>query len=156
MTKSNFERMIEIADEVFDVHHDPEQLAVNEEIIKRLGQIHPSAVSEYEDAVCWIIVIPTTTELMNKFLDKEISEQKLYELTQPGMKFDAIYMCSAMVLPEYRGKGIARKLTVEAIESIRKDHPIKSLFAWVFSKEGEGLAESVAKAVGLPLYKRPD
>lgn len=146
--------MMELADEAFDVRHDPEQLNVNEEIIKRLQQIHPATVSEYEDAVCWIIVIPTTTDLMNKFVAKQITESELFELTQLGIKYDALYLCSAMVLDEYRNKGIARKLTIQAIESIQKDHPIKHLFVWAFSKEGEGLADAVSKVTHLPLLKR--
>jgi len=154
MAKSNFERMMQLADEAFDVRHDPEQLNVNEEIIKRLQQIHPATVSEYEDAVCWIIVIPTTTDLMNKFVAKQITESELFELTPLGIKYDALYLCSAMVLDEYRNKGIARKLTLQAIESIRKDHPIKHLFVWAFSKEGEGLADAVSKVTHLPLLKR--
>lgn len=148
--------MLELADEVFDVRHDPEQLSVDEKIIKRLEEMHPAAVSEYEDAVCWILMIPTTTKLMEKFLTKEITEQQLFDKTKVGISYDALYLCSAMVLNEYRGKGIARRLTIDAIENIRKDHPIKTLFVWAFSKEGEALAESVAKLTGLPLRKRED
>jgi hypothetical protein len=154
MAQSNFERMMKLADEAFDIRNDPDQLDVNEKIIARLQQIHPASVSEYEDAVCWIIVIPTTTDLMNQFLENKINEQQLFEMTPIGANYYAIYLCSAMVLDEYRGKGIAKKLTVDAINSIRKDHPIKILFVWAFSKEGEGLAESVAKATGLPLKKK--
>jgi GNAT superfamily N-acetyltransferase len=61
-----------------------------------------------------------------------------------------------MVLEEYRGKGIAKRLTLEAIDSIRKDYPLKTLFVWPFSKEGELLAEAIAKASSLPLLKRPE
>jgi hypothetical protein len=45
-------------------------------------------------------------------------------------------------------------MTIEAIENIRKDHPIKKLFVWPFSKEGDALAEVIAKTVNLPLGKR--
>ncbi len=34
MKKNNFERMLQLVDEVFDVRNDPEQLDVNEEVIK--------------------------------------------------------------------------------------------------------------------------
>jgi predicted GNAT family acetyltransferase len=154
MAQSNFERMIKLADEAFDIRNDPDQLDVNEKIIKRLQQIHPASVSEYEDAICWILVIPTTTDLMNRFLENKINEKQLFEMTPVDASYDALYLCSAMVLDEYRGKGIAKKLTIDAINSIRKDHPIKTLFVWAFSKEGEGLAESVARATGLPLKKK--
>jgi len=154
MAHSTFEKMMKLADEVFDVRNDPDQLNVDEKIIKRLQKMHPAAVSEYKDAVCWILVIPTTLDLMNKFLKNKITESELFELTPIKAKYEAIYLCSAMVLPEYRSKGIAKKLTIKAIESIKKDHPIKALFVWAFSKEGEGLAENVALKTGLLLSKK--
>jgi hypothetical protein len=57
-------------------------------------------------------------------------------------------------LEEYRRKGITKQLVLKAIESIRKDHPLKVLFVWAFSKEGDWTAEKIAQKVGLPLYKK--
>jgi predicted GNAT family acetyltransferase len=57
-------------------------------------------------------------------------------------------------LEEYRGKGIATKLTTEAIEQIKKEQPIAALFVWPFSEEGKQLAEKIAKLTQLPLYYR--
>jgi GNAT superfamily N-acetyltransferase len=91
---------------------------------------------------------------MNRFLENKISEKELYERTPLNIPYEALYLCSAMVLPEYRRKGIAEKLTLKAIESIRKDQPIKALFVWAFSKEGEALAEKIAARTGLPLKNK--
>jgi ribosomal protein S18 acetylase RimI-like enzyme len=157
MALSDFERMIQLAEDVFASRTDTNQLSVDEKIIRRLQRIHPATISEYDDGngpVVWILVIPTTFELMNMFLEKIISEKELYELTPLNTRYEALYLCSAMALPEYRGKGIAKRLTIQAIESIRKDHPIKSLFVWAFSTEGDALAEKVASLTGLPLKKR--
>jgi GNAT superfamily N-acetyltransferase len=157
MALSNFERMIQLADEVFAVKNDPDQLDVNEDVLNRLKKIHPATVSEYADPngpVAWVLLIPTTEALMKDFLDRKIMEDELYEMTLPGANYDAIYLCSAMVLEEYRRKGIAKKLTLEAIEKIRKDHPIKALFVWTFSKEGDQAAETISRLTSLPLYKR--
>lgn len=156
MSESNYERMIQLAELVFDTKSDPDQLDVDEIVIERLLRIHPSTVSEYDDGngpVVWILVLPTTSVLMKLFLNKEISEKELFYTTPIESTFDAIYLCSAMVLEEHRGKGLARKMTLEAIENIKKDHPIKDLFVWAFSKEGDGLAERVAQLAGLPLLK---
>ncbi len=149
--------MIDLAGEIFDAHNDPEQLDVDEHVIEQLKHLHPATVSEYKDRngpAVWILLIPTTTKLMNQFLEKSISEQQLLDLTPPHSRFQSIYLCSAMVLPEYRGKGIAKGLTLEAIASIQKEHDIDSLFVWPFSKEGDGLAEVISKETGLKLYKR--
>jgi hypothetical protein len=157
MALSNFERMIQLSDEVFSSRTDPDQLNVNEKVMEHLQLIHPDTISEYDDGngpVCWILCIPTTLDLMNQFIDKKISERELFELTPLNVKYEAIYMCSALLLEEFRGKGIAQRLGVKAIENIIADHSIKALFFWAFSKEGEKLAKKVSGLMELPLYKR--
>ena len=151
--------MIELADDVFASRSDPNQLDVNPGVLHHLRKIHPATVSEYVDGngpVAWILLIPTTLDLMKRFLEREISEKELYELTPLNTTYEALYLCSAMVLKEFRRKGIAKRLTLEAIEKIRKDHPVKALFVWTFSKEGLISSESLAKLISLPLYKRLD
>ena len=158
MSLSYLERMIHLADEVFASKNDPDQLDVNPSVLEHLQQIHPSTVCQLDEGhgpVAWILLIPTTSDLMNRFLNHEISEKELYEQTTLNTSYDALYLCSAMVLDEFRRKGIARRLTVEAVEKIREDHPIKSLFVWTFSREGLLSAEALAQIVSLPLYQRP-
>jgi len=157
MALSNFERMIQLAENVFASKSNPDQLDVNEDVIKQLKRIHPATVSEHNDGngpVVWILVIPTTSEVMNKFIDGHISEGELLKQTPLDAPYNALYLCSAMVLDEYRGKGLAKKLTCQAIESIRKQHNIKTLFVWPFSKEGDALAQNIAQTTTLPLLKR--
>jgi len=157
MALSNFERMIQLSDEVFSSRTDPDQLNVNEDVMDHLQLIHPDTISEYDEGngpICWILCIPTTLDLMNQFINKKISERELYELTPLNTKYEAIYLCSALLLEEFRGKGIAQTLGVRAIENIKIDHSIKALFFWSFSKEGEKLAEKVSELMSLPLFKR--
>jgi ribosomal protein S18 acetylase RimI-like enzyme len=157
MYSKNLERMIQLADEVFAVKNDPSQLSVDEEVMERLQKMHPSTVSEFVDGdgpVAWTLLIPTTNDLMNRFLESKITERELFELTPLDIKYEALYLCSALVLEEYRRKGIAKRLTLAAIENIRKDHPLKSLFVWPFSNEGDLGAEKIAALVALPLKKR--
>ncbi len=151
--------MIKLAEEVFAVKNDPDQLDVNQEVIERLKKIHPATVSEYDDGngpVAWVLLIPTTTDLMTRFLKKEISEKQLFNLTPLNTTYEALYLCSALVLEEYRRKGIAKRLALKAIVSIRKGHPLKSLFVWAFSKEGDLAAEAISRLTSLPLHKRPE
>jgi hypothetical protein len=157
MSLSNYERLIKLADEIFAMRTDPDQLNVDQQIIERLKEIHPSTVSEQSDEngpVAWLLVIPTTIELMNQFLSKEINEKELFEMTRPGEKFEALYLCSALVLEEYRRKGIIKRLAFTAIDDIRRDHPLKALFVWSFTREGDLASEALAKLTGLPLHKR--
>lgn len=157
MPKSNFEKMIELAVETFAAHNDPDQLNVDEEIIEHLKKIHPATLSDYQEGdgpVCWVLLIPTTTEIMKQFVKGEISETELLNKTPMNVSYDVLYLCSCLVLPEYRRKGIAKRVAYDAIEKIRADFTIKSIFVWNFSKEGGLFAENIAKHEGLPLLKR--
>jgi len=157
MALSNYERMIQLSDEVFSSRTDPDQLTVDEKVMKHLQLIHPDTISEYEEGngpICWVLCIPTTLDLMNQFIDQKISERELFELTPLNAKYEAIYLCSALLLEEFRGKGIALNIAIQALERIKIDHAIKALFFWAFSKEGEKLAEKVSGLMGLPLYKK--
>jgi hypothetical protein len=158
VTPPNYERMLRLADEFFSVKNDPSQLNVTPGVMEKLKRIHPATLSDHGTAdgpVVWILLIPTTGGLMRRFLGKEIDEPALLDLTPvPGM-YEALYLCSALVLPEYRRQGLALKVAVEAVGSIRRDHPIATLFYWGFSDEGKALAEALSKATGLPLLARP-
>lgn len=157
MTLSNLERLINLADEVFAVKNDPSQLDVDPQVLERLKQIHPATISEYNDGngpVAWVLIFPTTLELMNRFLTAEITEKELFDLTPLHTSYETIYLCSALVLEEYRRQGITSQLAVLAIEEIRNAHPIKAIFVWAFSPEGDLAAKKIAQLVGLPLLKR--
>ncbi len=157
MVKSNLDRLIQLADDVFDIKHDPDQLNVNQKVLQRLEKMHSSTVSEEiqgNGPVAWMLVIPTTLELMNRFLKGEISEKELFKLTPLNIAYEALYLCSALVLEEYRRKGITKRLALEAINNIRKDHPLKALFVWPFTKDGDLAAERIAELAGLSLFKR--
>ena len=150
--------MIKLAEQFFDAKHDPAQISVTPADIERLKKIHPNTLTEKKDRhgpIAWVLVIPTTSSLMEKFISREITEQRLLEETPLGGRYDCLYLCSALVLPEYRGKGLARQLVSKAIKSIKKQHPIQSLFYWAFSCEGKRLAARIADDFGLPLRERP-
>ncbi len=149
--------MLQLADEVFASRSDPNQLDIDEQVLEHLRKIHPATVSAQELAdgpVAWLLLIPTTTELMKQFLQGDITERELYQQTRLDTSYDALYLCSAMVLEEYRRKGIMKNLALNAAEAIRRDHPIKALFVWTFSEEGKIGAEELSRRLRLPLYLR--
>src|SRR5690242_168538 len=115
MAMSNFERMIQLADDVFASRQDPNQLDVNPGVLEHLQKIHPATVSQFDDGngpVAWLLLIPTTLDLMKRFLNNDISERDLYEQTPLNTSYEALYLCSAMVLEEYRKKGITKRLAL--------------------------------------------
>lgn len=156
--ESNLDRMIHLAEEFFQTKNDPAQLSVTEDVMDRLRVLHPATLSEFDDGngpVVWILLIPTTSRLMERFIGETIGEKELLEKTPAAGPYEAIYLCSALVLPEYRGRGLAIKTALGAIRAIMKDHPVKALFTWAFSREGAGLAQALAHETGLPLLERP-
>jgi GNAT superfamily N-acetyltransferase len=151
--------MVKLAETFFETKNDPEQLSVNEAVINRLREIHPDTLAEERTAdgpVAWVLVIPTSLVMMERFLEQTMNERDLLRPLAAGETYEAIYLCSALVLPEFRRQGLARRLTIRSVESMRKDYPIKRLFYWAFSREGETLATSVAHACALPLLKRAE
>jgi len=153
----NYDRMMQLAEEVFAVHDDPTQLQVDADVLERLRRLHPAAVSEEADAdgpVAWILLIPTTAALMADFLSCTITEQELYERTSVGGEYEAVYLCSAMVLEEHRRAGLGKRSTLDALERIRNDHAIDALFCWPFTEGGDALAVAISQAAMLPLRMR--
>lgn len=151
--------MMEMVDTVFETRTDPDQLQVNEGVLARLQQLHPASVSGMEDdegPMVWVLLIPTTKVLMERFLRHELSEQQLFDQTPVGASYDCIYLCSAMVLEEFRRKGYARAITTQAIREMTRVFPISDLFVWSFTPEGDAAAEAIASEVELPLRRRLD
>jgi GNAT superfamily N-acetyltransferase len=149
--------MIQLAEEFFATKNDPSQISIDQRVMRRLKRIHPSTMTEKSTSkgpIAWILIIPTTHTLMEQFITKKINERELLNKTPLRVKYDSIYLCSALVLPEYRGRGLAKSLMIKAIKSIKKTHPIDCLFYWAFSVAGKKLAVSVAKELSLHLYKK--
>jgi len=149
--------MLALIDEIFATRNDPDQLQVNEKAMKKLNKIHEATLSEYstEDGpAVWVLLIPTTTAIMNDFLSGKISEQGILDRTPLNAPYETIYLCSATALPEFRGKGITKKLCLDAIAGIRETNKIDSLFVWSFTKEGAELARKIAKECGVPLKEK--
>jgi GNAT superfamily N-acetyltransferase len=157
MASDNLNRMMHLVEESFAMKNDPDQLAINTRTMKKLLKLHPRTLNEKKNRmgpVAWVLIIPTTNAIMKDFLTARITEKDLLRLTPDNVKYDALYLCSALVLPEYRRKGLASTLLIQAIRSIQKKHSIRELFCWVFSPEGKKLAASIAKETNLPLYSR--
>src|SRR4051812_16443410 len=111
--KPNFGRMMQLIDEVFATRSDPDQLQVNRQQLEKLYQIDPSTlmeVSNDEGPLIWVLMIPTTKEVMQLFLSGHLSERELLDKTQIGENYSCIYLCSATTLPEIRSQGKTKAL----------------------------------------------
>lgn len=155
---TNLERMMALVETVFAARTDPDQLQVDERVIAQLRRMHPATMGENDDGhgpVAWLLLLPTTTALMRAFVHGELSEKDLYERTPGQGPYGVHYLCSALVLPEYRRKGITRRLMVDALTRIQQDEPISALCVWPFTEGGRQAARALARETGLPLFERP-
>jgi hypothetical protein len=96
--------------------------------------------------VAWTVSIPTSQELMNAFLHKEITEKEMFNQTEQG-NLDAVYISAAFTLPEYRGKGIAKSLLIDQTQAFINLNPDMEFFAWVWSPEGGKLIKSLPEDI---------
>ncbi|MFH2094743.1 MAG: hypothetical protein ABIJ16_03500 [Bacteroidota bacterium] len=81
--------------------------------MQKLKDMHPSTISEFstnDGPAAWLLLIPTSTSLMEKFLKGNITERELFDMTPAGIHYEAIYLCSALVLEEFRRLGIIHNM----------------------------------------------
>ena len=149
----------EISEAIFVSEEDPNQMPITKETKKRLQEINKDAllykIDEKENLISWVVTIPTSTELMDKFLSKEINERELFEQTKPNTEYDALYICAIVTAPEYRNKGYAKEMILEAIKRFEKTKDLK-IFAWPTSKEGLSLLTTLEKETARKIYLRID
>jgi hypothetical protein len=153
----NEARMYELIDDVFDTQNDSTQLRFSESDIEKLISLSPHTLQEAanEDGpYAWISVFPTSLDLMNQFVSEQINERQLFDLTNKEDNNEVVYLCSAIVLPEFRNQGLALKLTIQAIEALQLSYPIRVTLVWPFSDSGLRMAEKAAEACGLTLHAR--
>jgi hypothetical protein len=149
--------MMELAEDVFDARNDPEQLDVNEEVIKRFQLIHPASVSEYNEGdgpIAWVLLLPTTLVLMNQFLERRSTKKNCFT-RHPCTFLTKRFTC----VPPWCSMNIAGRALLNAwlwmlLTGSGKDHTITCLFYWSFTEEGDFAAKSLAKACELPLLLR--
>ena len=152
----NLRRMLDLVDEVFETKSDPNQLSFTEEDMEHLQALHPACLNELsnEDGpYAWISIFPTSLILAKEFVGGKSTERELFDKTlelNPA-QLDTVYLCSALVLPEFRKNKIAFNTTVQAIESMKNNLSIQHVLVWPFSQEGEKLAKKIAEASLLPL-----
>jgi len=153
--QKNLARMIALAEQHFDARTDPRQIAFTEEDMKYMQTLHPACINEIsndEGPICWVTIIPTSLSNMHRFLLGEFAENELLQNTTSSTPFEAIYLCSALTLPEFRNQKITFNASISAIEQIVSTHEVKALFTWPFSEEGLQLCEKIAQHFHLPLH----
>jgi hypothetical protein len=102
------------------------------------------------------LVLPCTQALMQDFITGQINEAQLVEkIREEEITYETmqtIYSCSAFIVPEHRGKGLAMQALIHSIKSITtRKIPI---FYWEYSTVGKIITEKYAACLGVELYVR--
>lgn len=143
MDKKILDKILNISEQFFGTVNDPEQIPITEGSNFKLHKLHPKSFIyklENGEPISWVVVVPTSKELMDKFLRSEISEKELLDMSEPQKEYGALYLCAAFTVPEYRRKGYAVEMFEEAVNSI--PHTADAdLFTWPVSPEGEKMIE---------------
>ncbi len=150
-----------LAEAYFTTHQDPDQIPVNEENRRWIYEHIPECLNiirDDEKIVGFSFILPTSYQIMEAFLSKKINEAKMFEEVKSSWSntfIDAIYLCSAVVVPAYQRKGLASRAMTASIRQFTEKTGIKpSLFYWKFSVAGERLALHVAQNLKLELRHR--
>ena len=145
-----------MAEKFFKADDDPEQMPINKKSGDKLLKLHPKSINfvlSNGHPVSWAVVVPTSKELAEKFINKEINERQLLDMSEPQKIYSALYLCSAFTIPEYRRKGLSLKLIKEIIAVI--PHTTDCVyFYWPFSGEGRKLAGKLSEDLGIKILER--
>lgn len=143
-------RGMEIAGEIFPASVGPDQMQATEENFQKLKSLNPNSIL-YDirdgEIAGWAVVVPTSRELMEKFVNREIGEQAVLDLAEKQDSYPALYVCAAAVVPAYRRRGVAMNLVQEAIARMPLE-PRHELYAWTTSPEGVALIEKLQQQTG--------
>jgi hypothetical protein len=151
LNPSQVQKTLEIAEEFYGTSIDPEQIPINKESFDKLMSLHQEAIKLKADAdgnpISWVVVVPTSKETMESFLEDKSTEKELFDRAVIEKKFESLYLCSAFTVPEYRNKRLATELLLDSIKEFASDNSVQ-LYAWVYSKEGEGLVNQLREQLG--------
>jgi len=149
-------KMNGLAEKFFGTASDPDQIPITMESWDKLQALHPKTIVYTEaegQPISWVVVLPTTKDLMDRFLAGEISEKDLLDKTQPADYYQALYLCAAFTVPERRRQGLAMKQFKQAIEGISTKGQA-ALFAWPFSDEGRSMLKRAQAELGQTILIR--
>lgn len=148
-TKENLKGMNKVSEGLFGSGGSTMVAPTMENAEKMISLEKNTLVCYKENSVpiAWSLVLPTSRENADKFLNDEITELELFNKSVENPKFESLYLFVVITMPEYRQKGLGSSLMKYQIEYFKKEYSINDFYAWVLSLEGKRLAESLKRNV---------
>lgn len=155
----DLESHCKLSNEEFNCDNDPEQASStikdNLELIN--AQDYSLIIIKNKKFVGSVTLILSTKKLMKRFLNKEINEEELANLSIKEIKnkkAETLYVCSSVIKKKYRRRGFSFEGFKLGIKYHLKNNPDLELFAWVFSKEGDALCNKLSLEFKKEIKKR--
>lgn len=157
MDQNTLKQIFRLAEAVFGTTTDPDQIPPTPEYRAKVDRLHPEStayrVDDSGNVISFVFVVPTTKEIMERFLKGEITERAILDLTQPQATYSALYLCAVYVNPQHRRQGLATAMFREVLGKLPLSNDV-TLFFWPFTEEGEQLARALVQKTGRHLLKR--
>lgn len=145
------QKTMTIAELIFGTQNDPSQIPIVPASAEKLDSLASGwfkyRLDENGEPISWVVVVPTTREIAERFLQGAISEKEILDQTTPQERYSALYLCAAITLPEYRRKGLALELMLEAVRGIPTASDVL-YFAWPYSTDGKLFGTRLQEALG--------
>ncbi|HVY01836.1 MAG TPA: hypothetical protein VHA12_03675 [Candidatus Nanoarchaeia archaeon] len=161
-SRKDFDITSKMSEDFFGMTTDSEQFQASEEnkdfLFKHLKNF-VNIIRFNKEVIGYSFIIPSNKKLMSLFLKGKITESELFDRVKSEKinenNFDCLYLCSAIIKEEHRGKGLSiegfKKLIVNLIKIRGNVKP--DLFFWEYSKEGSIVAKKISEHFGFNLFK---
>ncbi len=157
VSSETMHKTFKIAEQFYGSESHPDHIPIKAESAAKLDSISDNwfncAFDDNNEPISWIVVIPTSIALMKDFITAKITEKQLFDSTSIATPQEALYLCSAFTIPEYRRQGLAMRLILETIGQFEQSGT-KELFAWIYSPEGEQMVTTMQQRYGRKIYIR--
>lgn len=151
------EEISDIAEGLFDTGHSEDQIPIEEATVVKMDLLTRDwlvcVLDEKGNPISWVMIVPTQKELAKKFINKEISEKELFVETEFAEQYDALYLCSAITIPEFQKRGLVTLLTLGLIQKIpHTADPV--IFSWPTTVPGKIALTALSSSINSKILIR--
>lgn len=149
LNSTHIRTALQIAEDAFATKNDPSQISIDDKNVLWTRENIPfcwTLILVDTECVGSAAVLPTEKNAMTKFLNGQINENALLQLTQKSEIGSArcLYLSGVSVLPELQKRGLGSQALIHAIEGARKQLPqIQDLYCSLFTDAGKALIQTV-------------
>lgn len=164
ISREDIDATSKLAEEYFEMEDDPDQIPATSGNRDWVFNNIPECLNVIRndgEIIGYTFIIPSSRELMERFIDEEITDNEMFEEIKK-LKFydgiDAVYLCASFIKPEFRGRGLAVKGRAKSIKKIieKRGRDDLVLYFWSYSEEGKKSCLRVAEELGLEIKERKE